>query len=606
MKKTSPLIPLLVAVSCSLGVKAQDSTALDLGGVRLQKQFTQSITIKGEALEKMPFANLSDALSAWAYGVYSNDATLTYIVDGNIVADVNAWSIYDIEEVVLPQTALTQLSGNAGQQQLVLITTKRGKAKQGLSLQLAGSSALVNTDYNRLTGMNNYKSETNLFHQYQASAVYSQKNWQAGLSAGWLRDVAPAVKSDSSNTLSPMHINRFRINAWVQARVDGHSTLYINLGTTPENTGFHYKRRYGTTNIESTGSGKEILFNPYARLQTFFGKGWENNFTASWQIFRGKDNATDLSATGSPAVTTTRVNVYDSARNNTLVLRDNISKTFHARNWTITPAVYLQYTHLKIAVYSITTMTTMAGSGLGGQNVTNTSASWVDGKGHLFTGAPSVGFAYRNILSFGGGAQIYLPPSGTEQMKQAIFPFAQLSLDLLKLHNSATSSSLLLTGAYAVNYNYNFQSSVLNNLTGTDFLKSNTGSSPGAGLGGVNYGSGGGGAITPVYVPVSELYARHEAWSAGLTFRKPAQRLEMSYYYERRVFTAPVLAPIPYGTGFLYVSTYPRMTANTHQLRVIGKPLKTASVEWQTGITATRMDISGPFPPYPYKGTVTG
>src|SRR5258707_721687 len=101
-RKLYLLIPLLIAVSHCLPVLAQDDSSwYDLGGTRVEKKFTQHISIKGEDLEKMPFANLSEAINVWLYGIYSNPSSLVYIVDGNIVTDVNAWSIYDIEEMVL-------------------------------------------------------------------------------------------------------------------------------------------------------------------------------------------------------------------------------------------------------------------------------------------------------------------------------------------------------------------------------------------------------------------------------------------------------------------------------------------------------------------------
>src|SRR5882724_2865291 len=107
MKKCLYAFILLLAAACTgVPLLAQnDSSYFDLGVVRLQKKFAQYQSIKGADLEKMPFANLSEAINVWLYGVYSNSASLVYLVDGNIVPDVNAWSIYDIEEVVLVQSA---------------------------------------------------------------------------------------------------------------------------------------------------------------------------------------------------------------------------------------------------------------------------------------------------------------------------------------------------------------------------------------------------------------------------------------------------------------------------------------------------------------------
>src|SRR5215475_13110614 len=107
-----------------LGYRADaqfDSTHLDLGYLSLKKDFTQQLAIRGTDLEKMPFTNLSDAIAVWLYGVYTNPSTLLYVVDGNPVADVNAYSVYDIEEVVLVQHAAGLIASAPGQSEMVLI-----------------------------------------------------------------------------------------------------------------------------------------------------------------------------------------------------------------------------------------------------------------------------------------------------------------------------------------------------------------------------------------------------------------------------------------------------------------------------------------------------
>src|SRR5580692_11625037 len=93
---------LLLASGIALRVTAQEeSQPLDAGYLHLKKDFTQTITIKGSDLERMPFSNLSEALSPWLYGAYTQPEALQYVVDGIRVTDVNAYSVHDIEEVVL-------------------------------------------------------------------------------------------------------------------------------------------------------------------------------------------------------------------------------------------------------------------------------------------------------------------------------------------------------------------------------------------------------------------------------------------------------------------------------------------------------------------------
>src|SRR5580700_9885930 len=121
------LLTIITLTCCTSAVVAQDdSSRLDAGFVTLKREFTQIVSIKGSDLEKMPFTNLSDAIAAWLYGAYTTPVTLQYVVDGNPVADVNAYSIYDIEEVVLVQNAAALVNTVDGQQEMVIIRTKCG------------------------------------------------------------------------------------------------------------------------------------------------------------------------------------------------------------------------------------------------------------------------------------------------------------------------------------------------------------------------------------------------------------------------------------------------------------------------------------------------
>jgi len=75
MKRTTLLTVLSFLFYCS---QAQhDSTRLDVGGVVLKRAFTQNISIKGEDLEKMPFATLSEAINVWMYGSYTDASHIT-------------------------------------------------------------------------------------------------------------------------------------------------------------------------------------------------------------------------------------------------------------------------------------------------------------------------------------------------------------------------------------------------------------------------------------------------------------------------------------------------------------------------------------------------
>jgi len=128
--KKSTLVCLLFF--CFSAYSQNDSTRLDVGGVVLKRAFTQNVSIKGEDLEKMPFSNLSEAINVWLYGTYTDAAHMIYVVDGNVVNDVNTYNIHDIKEVTLVQNAAALNSLGASQPQMLVITTRKGQGAFGI------------------------------------------------------------------------------------------------------------------------------------------------------------------------------------------------------------------------------------------------------------------------------------------------------------------------------------------------------------------------------------------------------------------------------------------------------------------------------------------
>lgn len=67
------------------------------------------ITIKGEELSKFPTNNFLEAISAyfpWVYKPGSSYGDYTYVVNGNVLQDINSLSLHDIEQVSFSRTNL--------------------------------------------------------------------------------------------------------------------------------------------------------------------------------------------------------------------------------------------------------------------------------------------------------------------------------------------------------------------------------------------------------------------------------------------------------------------------------------------------------------------
>jgi len=143
------------------------------------------------------------------------------VVDGNILSDVNTYSIHDIEEVVLVQNAAALTGLGGGQPQMVVITTRKGKERSGI--QGAAQTFLVHNPY----------SATNLYHQYYLSAYRNLDKVSFGLSANYLRDVDPITKVNGLHVSSPYHMDRWRLNGYFSWRPDRKNTIEVHAGFTP-------------------------------------------------------------------------------------------------------------------------------------------------------------------------------------------------------------------------------------------------------------------------------------------------------------------------------------------------------------------------------------
>src|SRR6185312_8834692 len=145
------VLALFFCTSYSLLIAQTDSSWLDLGRIKLEKEFTQTVTIKGKDLEQMPYANLADAINVWFYGLATNKGSVVYVIDGNLITDVNVYSVHDIEEITLVQNALVQLNGATREKQLVLVTTRKNRDKSA-GINVAGSSFLVSNSFQNASG----------------------------------------------------------------------------------------------------------------------------------------------------------------------------------------------------------------------------------------------------------------------------------------------------------------------------------------------------------------------------------------------------------------------------------------------------------------------
>jgi hypothetical protein len=346
-KSFLPLIILLIA--CIFNAKAQtDTSNYDLGRISVKKDFTQSVTIKAADLEHYQFTDLTDAIKVWFYGTYTNTGSVVYVVNGNIITDVNAYSIYDIDEITLVQSALAQVSGAAPGQQLILIKLKTNHpGKQGVTV--AGQTSLVNShDPNKKGGL---KSTTNLYDQYYVSAYKNIGQVNAGVSADLQRDVLPALTDTDLSKVNALHFTRIKLNGYLNATLWRGTYANLGINYAPQQNGFSdaYKFYQGSAEPQDghTYVGMvQHLVNISFALNSHIIAGLNNTLSVAYSRYNEFENDS-LHNTNHFAYTTGDLNTYTNTlsyqKMENALMRDNLWYDAHIGQVTVTPAINLSY-----------------------------------------------------------------------------------------------------------------------------------------------------------------------------------------------------------------------------------------------------------------------
>ncbi len=360
-KPITTLIAIFLLFS-TITLAQTDSSSYDLGRVSVKKEFTQSITIKGSDLEHYQFTNLADAINVWLYGTYSNASSLIYVVDGSIITDVNAYSIYDIEEITLVQNALALAGGSNADQQMVLIKLKTScPGKQGLEIN--GQTSLINFR----KPINSYyeTSTTSFYNQFYIRGYKNYKNLSLGISVDYQRDAFPSVNgnyndlqnaNETNNSNFSSNLNRIKLNAYLKANLGSGNTFNLRINYLPQtyneeqnsafinNTTFIYPPYLSSSTTNFSDKINEHVFNLNLSLNTKFNNDFSNTFTISENHFNYSEdffyNTTAVYNDQDSSFTT--IAKYTGSLNN-LLIKDNLNYHKSWKNLNLDAAVNFSY-----------------------------------------------------------------------------------------------------------------------------------------------------------------------------------------------------------------------------------------------------------------------
>ncbi|MDF2191948.1 hypothetical protein [Paraflavitalea sp. CAU 1676] len=552
-----PLLTLALALGIGFSSHAQTDTIsneLNLGRLRIDKDFTQSITIKGTDLEKMPFNSLAEAINVWSYGYYTQQARLRYVIDGVIMNDVNAYSPYDIEEVTLVQNALGQVSGATSQQVLVLIKTRKG-GNQPKGMTIAGQSYLVNTSFEKDQIGEKIESVNNFSHLYQVSAYQNGKHLQFGMSANYYRDVFPDPKWRKDAVRIPDNTDRFRINGWATAQLGNKHELTLRVNATPQVRDYELGTASGNYRYGSDLRVKQTILNPTIGLRSKLSDRLTNELTVSygWQ----KGSIHQVSTSISTPVSSSTNEMYNTKnRSQQVLIMDHISyRAQLSRDWSIEPALNFSFRYLDREWETVLHRET---NGMPTQILGNT----ISQEGRIYLVTPSVNLRYRNSFNLQGGVLKNISKTYGQNVND-LLPFVSTSIDLFRLARPDNPTSLKLFGSYAETDNTGDASLDLEatNYNGVPLL----------------------GAIPVPVWPGSAAENSFWNWQTGARLSLFNNRLIANYIFERRNFTAPVYNSSPVGGSTLF----PDITSSSHYIGINAVVTDSWNFSWRTGINAT-------------------
>jgi hypothetical protein len=562
MKRAVLPLTILTLTCCTSVVVAQlDSSWLDAGYLRLSREFTQQITIRGSDLQKMPFMNLSDAISAWLYGAYTTPGTLQYVVDGNPVADVNAYSIYDIEEVVLVQHAAALIGTAPGQSELVLIRTKRGKGPGGVTV--AGQTGLV---------AENGSPGTGFFHNYYAGAYRNVGKISFGLSANYIRDVLPFT-SVGAKTVTPTNWQRWRLNGYFDWRPDAYNQIEVTMNYTPQK--LNGLADTGNSQVYASAerfSGYQHYLTPHLDWRGEWAKGLTNDLQATYMHSKLSTYSIQLSAWAPDSFGIQEVS--DAVKSYHLWIRDHFAYAVRAGGWTIEPAINLSYEHINDAegqsFYG--GMTTIGTLNLADAYTLNASEIYYSEKTNQFLVVPGVDISYKRAFDFEAGALIIPGKTPAEGNGKQAYPYAGMTADLLRLGSREPGSSLKLFGSVVSRAWTSYPGYALLDFSEGNLMPAQYGPSA------VGLSTG---TLPPNYVP--DVVPTDWTWESGVRYSGAKNRLEVSYNFEHRISSET--ETVYWSTGWRVA--YPRWYSSLHHLDIRLKVVDIAGTIWRSGLNVT-------------------
>jgi hypothetical protein len=262
-----------------------------------------------------------------------------------------------------------------------------------------------------------------------------------------------------------------------------------------------------------------------------------------------------------------------------LWIRDRLGYRAAVGRWNIEPAVNGTYEHFNERYNESVFQGNNAGNGFPiNPAFYYSEEEFAYGAGaNLLILTPAVDISYNKALDVQGGVQVYAGHEAGVGARRG-FPFASLSLDLLKLGHEPGADGLSIYGSYAQRSVMSPQGYTLADLTPASDIAAVNALPGSVGL----YSTVGG---QPLNIASSNFPAPvYWVWETGASYKGWKDRLRIGYTFEQRNFVESWLLIEPGGNLYL---VYPQGRSSLQHADIRVTILDGGGVRWQSGFSAT-------------------
>lgn len=542
-----------------------DSGYLDIGRLQLKKEFTQVTTIKAADIARIPFLSLSEVIRSWANGAFTQKDQMVYVVDGIVIADIDAYNIQDIEDITIIRNALANQNGAGNLQLLALVRTKQWKeGSKHLTFSATGAALYRKV----VTKISSYNQQTENvfsgnFQQYALTARGGNERISYGGALGFAHDALPRRnRKDSLYDEKIPGIDRVKLNLWGRFAINKNNVLSAYFNYVPQTERSHMHQIQDDRGIDDIKKDREHWVNPYVSLETR-ARNFLNKFTFSYANGMALDSTLGRTEYYNGNIRNTRVK--DSLRAESIIFSDNLSFVKKAGNWQIEPFLNISF---QKAFYRRGSAMTDAYD----QSPLYWSYSYSRSTRHgaLLTATPSFAVSYGSFFLLQGGLLL----NGSKMIESdyedtRTYPFVNGAVNLAKLLKPGSRFGWKVFGSYSERFptldgiyqlsDFNHGFVLPEALAPDPYL--------------IGY--------PPAILPANKLATQ---WQAGSSMAVFEERIRINYNYqqaEQRLLTALSLPPTVPGA---YQVIYGKYLRKQQHFSIEADIVRTDALTWNSGL----------------------